>query len=160
MNCPSSVVIATVPNFRYVRTGERVATVKSAPFAVSQAQLEALLSMLNDGGPILQARPIREPNVAVLYTDPVAGDRARTLFESVVRNRLERFGTSVRYALSCLEEEEQVTRSLTHLLRTRPGSLLLPQRLLPGRRTWSAALCFVSMLTWSGSSLLLNLATS
>lgn len=131
MNCPSSIVIATVPNFRYVRAGERVATVKSAPFAVSQAQLEALLSILNERGPILQARPIREPNVAVLYTDPVQGERARTLFESVVRNRLERFGTSVRYALACAEEEEQVTRSLTHLLRTRPGTILVASTTAP-----------------------------
>src|SRR3978361_1570450 len=50
MNCPSSVVIATVPNFRYVCAGERIATVKSAPFAVSRAQLEALLSILNERG--------------------------------------------------------------------------------------------------------------
>jgi molybdenum cofactor cytidylyltransferase len=131
MNNPGSVVIATVSNFRYIRAGERVATVKSAPFAVSQAQLEALLSILNERGPILQARPIRDPNVAVLYTDPVSGDRARTLFESVVRNRLERFGTTVRYAIACTEEEEQVTRFLTHLLRTRPGSILVASTTAP-----------------------------
>jgi molybdenum cofactor cytidylyltransferase len=48
INCTSSVVIATVPNFRYVRAGERLATIKSAPFAVAQAQLEAVLSILNE----------------------------------------------------------------------------------------------------------------
>ena len=131
INCPSSVVIATVANYRHMRAGERLATVKSAPFAVSQAQLEALLSILNERGPILQARPIREPNVAILYTDPVHGDRARTLFEGVVRTRLERFGATIRYALTCAEEEEQVTRSLTHLLRTRPGAILVASTTAP-----------------------------
>lgn len=131
INMPSSVVIATVRNFSHVKAGERVATVKSTPFAVSQAQLETLLSILAERGPILQARPIRDPNVAVLYTDPVQGERARVLFEGVVRHRLERLGASMRYALHCLEEEEQVTRSLQHLLRSRPGAILVASTTAP-----------------------------
>ena len=131
INCTSSVVIATVANYRYARVGERVATVKSAPFAVAQSQLEAVLSMLNERGAILQARPIRNPSVAVLYTDPVHGDRARTLFENVVHTRLERFGASLRYALSAIEEEEQVTRSLQHLVRTKPQAVLVASTTAP-----------------------------
>jgi len=131
INCTASVVIATVSNYRFVQAGERVATIKSAPFAVSQAQLDAILSILNERGPILQSRPIREPNVAVLYTDPVHGDRARTLFEGVVRTRLERLGASIRYALSAVEDEEQVTRSLQHLLRTKPGAILVASTTAP-----------------------------
>src|ERR1700746_3098172 len=38
INCISSVVIATVPNFTFARAGQRIATVKSTPFAVSQSQ--------------------------------------------------------------------------------------------------------------------------
>jgi molybdenum cofactor cytidylyltransferase len=131
INCTASIVIATLTNYRFVQAGERVATIKSAPFAVSQSQLEAILSILNERGSILQARPIREPNVAVLYTDPVHGDRARTLFEGVVRTRLERFGANIRYALSSVEEEEQVTRSLQHLLRTKPGAILVASTTAP-----------------------------
>lgn len=131
INCTASVVIATVGNFRHIRAGERLATIKSAPFAVAQAQLEAVLSILNERGPILQARPIRDGGVAVLYTDPVHGDRARTLFENVVRQRLERFGATVRFALSAVEEEEQVTRSLQHLLRTRPSAVLVASTTAP-----------------------------
>ncbi|MGH9639718.1 MAG: hypothetical protein ACRD3Y_06625, partial [Bryobacteraceae bacterium] len=33
INCTASVAIATVSNFHFVRAGERVATIKSAPFA-------------------------------------------------------------------------------------------------------------------------------
>src|SRR3954452_21924105 len=117
INCTSSVVIATVANFRYVPAGEKLATIKSVPFAVAQSQLETILSILGERGPILQARPIRDAGVAVLYTDPVHGDRARMLFENVVRTRLERLNATVRYALSAVEDEEQVTRALQHLLR-------------------------------------------
>lgn len=131
INCTSSIVIATVSNYRYIRGGERIATIKSAPFAVAQAQLETVVSMLNERGPILQARPVRDPSVAVLYTDPVHGDRARTLFENVVHTRLERFNASLRYALSCVEEEESVTRSLNHLIRTKPHAVLVASTTAP-----------------------------
>ncbi len=131
INCTSSIAISTVLNYHYVRKGERVATVKSSPFAVAESQLEPVLKMLNERGQILQARPIREPGVAVLYTDPVQGDRARTLFESVVRQRIERYGANLRYSLAAVEEEEQVTRALQHLLRTRPAVVLVASTTAP-----------------------------
>ncbi|HXE11913.1 MAG TPA: hypothetical protein VN633_07330 [Bryobacteraceae bacterium] len=131
INCTSSVVIATMANFSYVRAGERLATIKSAPFAVAQSQLEALLSILNERGPILQARPVRDAGVAVLYTDPVHGDRARTLFENILRTRLERFNATARYALAAVEEEEQVTKALGHLLRARPSVILVASTTAP-----------------------------
>jgi molybdenum cofactor cytidylyltransferase len=131
INCTSSVVIATVPNFSFARAGERLATIKSAPFAVAQAQLEAVVSILNERGAILQARPVRDVNLAALYTDPVHGDRARTLFESILRTRLERFNSTVRYALSTVEEEEQVTRAFGHLLRAKPTAILVASTTAP-----------------------------
>ena len=131
INCTSSVVIATVPNYRYAIAGERVATIKSAPFAVAQAQLEAVLSILNERGAILQSRPVKDAGVGVLYTDPVQGERARALFEGVVRTRIERFGGNLRYALAAVEEEEQVTRALQHLLRTKPATILIASTTAP-----------------------------
>src|SRR6185503_5129914 len=63
INCTSSVVIATSLNFSYAKAGQRIATVKSSPFAVASSQLEAVISILKERGPILQARPIRSPQV-------------------------------------------------------------------------------------------------
>jgi len=100
INCTASIVIATNMNFSYARAGQRIATVKSAPFAVPQSQLEAVISILRERGPILQARPVRNPIVAVLYTDPVHGDRAKQLFESIMRQRLERFGIAPAFVLA------------------------------------------------------------
>jgi molybdenum cofactor cytidylyltransferase len=131
INCTSSVAIATAANFSYAKVGQRIATVKSAPFAIAQPQLEAVTSILKERGPILQARPIRKPSVAVLYTDSVSGDRARQLFENIMRQRLERFGVSVSFALSVVEEEGPVLRALQHLHRSRPTVILVASTTAP-----------------------------
>ena len=123
INCAASVVIATNPNFSYATAGQRIATIKSAPFAVARDQLDAVIAILRERGPILQARPIRNPPLAVLYTDLVHGDRARQLFESVMRQRLERFGTTVQFALSATEEEgRSPARSNTCCAPIQPAS--------------------------------------
>jgi molybdenum cofactor cytidylyltransferase len=131
INCTASVVIATLPNFGFARAGQRIATVKSAPFAVAQSQLEAVLAILRERGPILQARPVRSPSIGVLYTDPISGERARQLFENIMRQRLDRFGVTASYVLGALEEEAAVARSLNHLLRTRPTVILVASTTAP-----------------------------
>lgn len=131
INCTSSIVIATVSNFSYARSGQRIATVKSAPFAVAQAELDAVRSILQERGPILQARPIRHPAVGVLYCDPIHGDRARQLLESVVRQKLERFGAAPNYSLAVLEEDGAVARGLEHLVRMQPAVILVASTTAP-----------------------------
>jgi molybdenum cofactor cytidylyltransferase len=131
INCTASLAIATVPNFSFAKAGQRIATVKSTPFAVAKPQLEAVTSILTERGPILQARPIRNPAVGVLYTDPVTGDRARQLFESIMRQRLDRFGVSPAFSLASLEDEASVSRSLQHLLRAKPTVVLIASTTAP-----------------------------
>lgn len=130
-NSAQSVVIATAPNFGFVRSGDRVATVKSLPFAVEIQQLEVVLSLLRERGPLLQARPIQEQTVAVLYSDPASAPRARELFESVLRQRLEKYSTSARYALAVIEDESHCTNALSHLLRARPTAVLAASTTAP-----------------------------
>jgi molybdenum cofactor cytidylyltransferase len=131
INCTSSIAIATIQNFSHARREQRIATVKSAPFAVAQPQLNAVISILRERGPILQARPIRSAAVAVLYSDPLSGERARQFFEPVVRQRLERFGVAPSFALATTEDEASVARALQHLLRARPTSILIASTSAP-----------------------------
>src|SRR5271165_343448 len=131
INCTASVAIATSGNFAFAAAGQRVATVKSTPFAVAKSQLEAVTAILKERGPILQARPIRSPAVAVLYTDPVSGDRARQLFEVIMRQRLERLGVTPAFVLASLEEEGAVSRSLEHLLRASTAVLVASSTTAP-----------------------------
>ena len=130
-NYTASIVIATTLNFSYAKAGQRVCTVKSTPYAVTRSQLEAVISIVKEKGPILQARPIRTPAVGVLYTDPVSGDRARKLFENIMHQRLQRLGTAAKFALASLEEEGAVARSLQHLLRAKPTSILIASTTAP-----------------------------
>jgi molybdenum cofactor cytidylyltransferase len=131
INSIASLVIATGVNFSFARAATRIATVKSAPFAIPQSQLEAIISILRERGPILQARPIRTPSVAVLYSDPVHGDRARQLFEPIMRQRLEHFGITPSFAMATVEEEGAVARNLQHLLRTKPTLTLIASTTAP-----------------------------
>jgi molybdenum cofactor cytidylyltransferase len=131
INCTSSIAIATVPNFSYATTGTRIATVKSTPFAVAASELETVVAILRERGPLLQARPIRKPVVGVLYTDPLCADRARQLFESVMRQRLENFGLTSHVAMTVCETEEAVSKGLETLLRHRPTVILMASTTAP-----------------------------
>ncbi|HXJ44425.1 MAG TPA: hypothetical protein VNH18_34380 [Bryobacteraceae bacterium] len=131
MNCTSGLVIATTLNFSYASAGQRIATVKSAPFAVAKLDFEGSLNVLRERGPILQARPTRGGTVGVLYCDPQNGDRARTLFESVVRQKLEHFGTRAHAALSVLEQDDHVGRGIQQLLRVNPAAVLIASTTAP-----------------------------
>lgn len=131
INCTSTTVIATAANFSFARTEQRIATVKSSPFAVAQTELEAVISILKERGPILQARPVRNPAVGVLYTDPVSGERARQLFDNVMRQRLERFGVAPHFTLAPVEEEGAVARAMEHLLAARASVILVASTTAP-----------------------------
>jgi molybdenum cofactor cytidylyltransferase len=131
VNCTASVNIATALNFSFAMPGQRIATVKSAPFAVSQSDLAGLVNMLKDRGPIMQARPIRTPSIAILYTDPVHGDRARQMFEPIMRQRLERFGLMTPQVMSCVEEESAVVKGIQSLLRSKPALVLIASTTAP-----------------------------
>jgi molybdenum cofactor cytidylyltransferase len=131
INCAASVVIATVQNLSYAVAGQRIATVKSAPFAVAKDQLNAITGIIKERGPILQARPIRGATVGVLYSDPLSGERGRQLFENIMRQRLDRFGAQANFILSCTEDENSVARCLQHLLRSRPAAILAASTTAP-----------------------------
>ncbi len=131
INQSGCVSVATMPNLSFIARGQRLASVKSTPFAVPKKSFERTLRLAKNKGPVLQARPIRNPTVAVLYSDPRQGDRARQLFEGIMRTRLERLGTSASFVLSALEQEAAVARALDHLLRARPTLVLMASTTAP-----------------------------
>jgi molybdenum cofactor cytidylyltransferase len=131
INCTGSTVIATLANYSFAAAEQRVATVKSAPFAVARTELEAVAAILKERGPLLQGRPIRQPSVAVLYSDPSSGERARILFDNVMRQRLERLGATVNYSLAVVEEEAAVSRALGQLARLKPAVIIVASTTAP-----------------------------
>ncbi|MDQ1472843.1 MAG: hypothetical protein QOJ99_4323 [Bryobacterales bacterium] len=131
VNCTTGLVIATTLNFSFAAAGQRIATIKSAPFAIAKSDFEGSLNMLKDRGPIMQARPARGASIAVLYCDPINGDRGKALFESVLRQKLERFGLRAHQSVAVLENEEHVSRGLQQLLRTKPAGILIASTTAP-----------------------------
>jgi molybdenum cofactor cytidylyltransferase len=131
VNCTSSLVIASTLNFSFATAGQRIASIKSAPFAVAKSDFEGTLNMLRERGPIMQARPVRNSTVGVLYCDPTNGERARTLFESVVRQKLERFGIRTHNSVAVLENDEHVSRAMQQLLRAKPAVILIASTTAP-----------------------------
>jgi molybdenum cofactor cytidylyltransferase len=125
VNCTSGLVIATTLNFSMAAAGQRIASVKSAPFAVARSDFEGSMNMLRERGPIIQARPLQSAPVGVIYCDPVNGDRARTMFEPIVRQKLERFGVHSHIGIASLETEEHVSRALQYLLQAQAGAVLI-----------------------------------
>jgi molybdenum cofactor cytidylyltransferase len=131
VNCTTGLVIATTLNFSFAAAGQRIATIKSAPFAIAKSDFEGSLNMLKDRGPIMQARPACGASIAVLYCDPINGDRGKALFESVLRQKLERFGLRAHHSVAALENEEYVSRGLQQLLRTKPAAILVASTTAP-----------------------------
>ncbi len=131
LNCTASVVIATLMNYSYVSAGTRIATVKSAPFAVPGQQIETLLSMLKERGPLLQARPVRSPSLGILYSDPTNGDKARQQLESVVTQKVHKYEGLRRFAATCVEEETATARTFESMLRYRPTAILVASTTAP-----------------------------
>ena len=119
LNCSGIVTAATLPNLSFAFAEQRIATIKSAPFGVPRPEFERERARLEEAGPLVHARPVGEPAVGVLYSDPFDAERARRLFEGIMRTRLERFGVHAAFVLAALEEEEVLARSLQHLLRAR-----------------------------------------
>ena len=101
------------------------------PAKVGAAEVEAVRNILTERGHLLQARPVQDPQVAVLYTDPVQGDRARQLFENIMRQRLEAMGVQQNYVLSSLEDENAICRALQHLLRAKPAVIVVASTTAP-----------------------------
>ena len=60
-----------------------------------------------------------------------AGDRARQLFENVMRQRLDKFRATSNFVLSALEEEASVARALQHLIRAKPSVILVASTTAP-----------------------------
>lgn len=131
VNCTSGLVIATAMNFSMAMAGQRIATVKSAPFAVSRNDFEGTLNMLRERGPILQSRPVQAAPIGVIYCDPGSGDRARVMFEPIVRQKLEKFSVYSHLAVSVLETDEHVSRAIQYLLRSGAATILVASTTAP-----------------------------
>ncbi len=131
LNRSATVTAATLPSLTYAVAGQRIGVVKTAPFGVPALGFQGALQIVRRSAPLIEARPIRSPTVAALYSDPLRGERGRNLFEGIMRTRLDRFGANASYVLSSIEEEDMLARNLQHLLRAQPTVVLIASTTSP-----------------------------
>jgi molybdenum cofactor cytidylyltransferase len=131
INAATGVVIGTRRNFSYASAGTRIATIKSAPFAVSQRHIDAVVSILKERGPILQARPVRSPSVAVIYSDLLSGNKARAEFESVMCQRLSQLNIVATHAICCREDDKYMSAVIRRLLDAKPACVIVASATAP-----------------------------
>lgn len=131
LNRSATVTAATLPSLSYVVPQQRIGAIKTAPFAVPASRFQEALRLARQASPLIEALPIRETTVATLYSDPLRGERARQLFEGIMRTRLDRFGANAAFVLSSVEEEDMLARNLEHLLRARPTVILIASTTSP-----------------------------
>jgi len=131
INLPGGLVAATVPHFSYAAAGQRVASLKSVPFSVSQERVDEFQAAVKTKGAVFEARPFQASAVAAIYCDPVAGDLARNRFGTVLTKRLERFGAHARPVVCAREEEAQLAEAIVSLANTNPAGILIASTMAP-----------------------------
>ena len=131
VNTSDAITVATAAPFSYVTAGQRVASIKSTPFAVGQEQLDSLRHMVQGQAALVEVRPIRQPKVAVLFSDPLQPERAEEQFRNVIRQRLEAVGVATWGSARCLEDDLPLIRSLLHLLKGEPTVILVASTTAP-----------------------------
>lgn len=130
LNSSGVGVMCTSPQFARLERGQRFAQMRSRPFAAPKERLAAVSQTLRALGPCFDVKPIYAPKVAVLYTDPVRPEKARTLFEPAVNQRAKTFGF-IPHQENCLEDDEVLPEALRSAIGRGTDVLLIASTMAP-----------------------------
>jgi molybdenum cofactor cytidylyltransferase len=110
-----AVTLATVTPFQPVEAGQMVATVKIIPFAAPRAMVEEACALAQSGS-LVSVRPFT-PHRAGLVLTRTEGMKASLLDKSarVIRDRLERFGSTLGEIVEVLHTIEGVAGGISRL---------------------------------------------
>jgi molybdenum cofactor cytidylyltransferase len=131
INSINCVAVATISSYRYAKAGEKVATVKSAPFAVDQQKLDTVVKTISERGAIVTAMPIKDAKVGILYSDPMSSERAKYLFESFAGDRVTKLGAAITTERNVVETDDRVAQALKDLIRMAPTVILIASTTAP-----------------------------
>ena len=67
----------------------------------------------------------------MVYCDPKNGDRARTLYEPIIRQKLEFCGVRSHTGIAVLENAEQVARAIQYLILANASVILIASTTAP-----------------------------
>ena len=122
--CGFAVAATRVP-WSIVPANERAATVKSRPFAVPRAEVDAWFQTRDVNTPAVALRPLPSaPRVSVIFSDPMSAARGAEHLSDAVRQRLTRFNAVITTS-AVLEEKNAVQAAIETQLRTTPDAILI-----------------------------------
>lgn len=109
------LTIATLPALDQVGPRQMLATVKIIPFALPRSVVDAALEHAREGDPILSVAPFSVDKVNMVITKlPQLKASMIEKTEAVVRERLERCGSTLGTVTICPHNEEAVAEAIEH----------------------------------------------
>jgi molybdenum cofactor cytidylyltransferase len=120
-----AVTLATLTPFQTVDEGQMVATVKIIPFAAPLAMVDEACA-LAETGPLVSVRPFT-PHRAGLVLTRIEGMKESLLDKSalVIRDRLERFGSTLGEVIEVAHTIEGVAQGIERLRASGHGPILV-----------------------------------
>ncbi len=107
------LTIATLPAHEPLGVRQMLATVKIIPFALPRSVVEAALELASDGDPILSVAPFKVDAVDMVITKlPQLKASMIEKTEAVVRERLERCGSTLGKVTICPHSEKDVAAAI------------------------------------------------
>ncbi len=120
-----AITLATLPQHAFARAGQRVATVKTIPFAVESGVVDAWRQVAGTSPP-LRLAPLRPCRAALIVS--VAPDSAPGLLDKasdVTRQRLEALGGTLALEVRCTHDVAALAQALRQALAAGCDPLLV-----------------------------------
>lgn len=125
VNQSGFAVVATRAHWTLAGAGERIATVKSRPFAVPRRDFDGWSQAQGGSGPAVRLWPLpAAPRVGVVFADPVNAARGPEHLADAVRQRLCPYG-AVLSTTAVREETPALMGALEAQLRGAPAVIIV-----------------------------------
>ena len=120
LNTSPGITLATLPQFSVVsptRGQDQVATLKIIPYAIPEDILTAACARLKEDAPLLRIQPLPEQQIALLIVgNPAVHEQLQSQFESPIRQRLERLGSTLAAVVAVPQDAHAVAAAAQRLL--------------------------------------------
>ena len=121
-----SITMATLAPFDHVTKGQLLATVKIIPFAAPRDAVDTCIAIASEDTPLVRLAPIQTHRVGLVMTT-LSGTKDSVLDKTagVVRDRLERLGSTLIAEQRCAHDETAIGEAVRTLLQDGCAPILI-----------------------------------
>jgi molybdenum cofactor cytidylyltransferase len=125
INAIDGLTIATLPQHRFVRARQRIATIKIIPFAVPEHDLQQAVALISPENPVLEVQAVRSMAVGVVLVGSAAvQSRIEESVYPAIASRVQELGSHV-LAMQYVPSDEQIIADALLSLRDQGAELLI-----------------------------------